>query len=78
MTHSFAYVPKERVPAKFAPGHPAEELSFSRIFPCRMYGRVCFESLKTCLLCIFADQLTEEQIAEFKEAFSLFDKVPIP
>ncbi|CAL8291639.1 unnamed protein product [Gadus morhua 'NCC'] len=28
---------------------------------------ICFENLK-------ADQLTEEQIAEFKEAFSLFDK----
>lgn len=29
-----------------------------------------------CVLFIFwqADQLTEEQIAEFKEAFSLFDK----
>ena len=27
------------------------------------------------LLCVhYADQLTEEQIAEFKEAFSLFDK----
>ena len=24
-----------------------------------------------------ADQLTEEQIAEFKEAFSLFDKVSL-
>ena len=28
----------------------------------------------TELLTIMADQLTEEQIAEFKEAFSLFDK----
>lgn len=25
-------------------------------------------------MCLQADQLTEEQIAEFKEAFSLFDK----
>lgn len=29
------------------------------------------------LLYFQADQLTEEQIAEFKEAFSLFDKVSI-
>merc|ERR1712125_247011 len=28
----------------------------------------------TWAICAMADQLTEEQIAEFKEAFSLFDK----
>lgn len=33
---------------------------------------VCFED--TVFSCLQADQLTEEQIAEFKEAFSLFDK----
>lgn len=30
--------------------------------------------LKYCFFIFKADQLTEEQIAEFKEAFSLFDK----
>lgn len=30
--------------------------------------------LKRIIFCLKADQLTEEQIAEFKEAFSLFDK----
>lgn len=38
---------------------------------------VCWPLSTTWNLCILpfqADQLTEEQIAEFKEAFSLFDK----
>lgn len=32
----------------------------------------CFQDI--VFSCLQADQLTEEQIAEFKEAFSLFDK----
>lgn len=32
------------------------------------------ERAKLCAVLLKADQLTEEQIAEFKEAFSLFDK----
>lgn len=36
-----------------------------------LYKRI---KLKYCFFIFKADQLTEEQIAEFKEAFSLFDK----
>lgn len=37
---------------------------------------VCIINISVCLSfrIVQADQLTEEQIAEFKEAFSLFDK----
>nr|XP_010966045.1 calmodulin-2 [Camelus bactrianus] len=35
---------------------------------------LCFRVPETGSACSMADQLTEEQIAEFKEAFSLFDK----
>ena len=35
---------------------------------------LCDPILETGSTCSMADQLTEEQIAEFKEAFSLFDK----
>lgn len=37
---------------------------------------VCIINISVCLSLpiVQADQLTEEQIAEFKEAFSLFDK----
>ena len=35
---------------------------------------LCDPLLETGSTCSMADQLTEEQIAEFKEAFSLFDK----
>ncbi|CAH8661470.1 unnamed protein product [Heterobilharzia americana] len=36
--------------------------------------RGSLHTLRTCVFLDMADQLTEEQIAEFKEAFSLFDK----
>lgn len=37
------------------------------------YERLAFRT-NYCFICVQADQLNEEQIAEFKEAFSLFDK----
>ena len=46
-------------------------------FPWRVAHRqTCFEDRLQCFSILLpqADQLTEEQIAEFKEAFSLFDK----
>lgn len=43
-------------------------------FPCQSNKELNVAVRKRKWECNYADQLTEEQIAEFKEAFSLFDK----
>ena len=46
----------------------------NRIFKLDLFAAHLNRSLYFCDNSTMADQLTEEQIAEFKEAFSLFDK----
>lgn len=54
--------------------NPSTIASINRFLTDINYDNGNYNGAFVCLWWVQADQLTEEQIAEFKEAFSLFDK----